>query len=563
MLPISLLKSLVKTKKIVSEAEFKELQKKAVEENTPPEELMFKNKIITEELLYKLAAEEWQVPFVNLRNIIIAPEILNTIPQPIAETHKIVAFEKTPDKLKVAVLNPKDLETLEFLSRQTNLEIEVHIGTPAGLKEALRLYRRDITRELEEVEPSPTTELPVVQVAESLLVNAIFENASDIHIEPTEKDLVIRYRVDGQLRQVMTLPKAIEPGITSRIKVLAGLKIDEHRLPQDGRFKLTSESYDVTFRTSVVPTINGEKIAMRLLNERAEALSLNQLGFQPEHLESLKVNIERPKGMILVTGPTGSGKSTTLYSIIKVLNKTNVNIVTIEDPIEYTIPGINQSQINPKIGFSFANGLRSFLRQDPDIIMVGEIRDEETAEIAVHAALTGHLVLSTLHTNDAVTSLPRLLEMNIPGYLIASTVNIVIAQRLVRKICQNCIESYHLGKQNIKDIGKHFNIQNVTDFLVNKKVLSSARKSLSDVQFYRGKGCKVCGHSGYKGRTGIYEMLEVKGKIADMIMSQTSSQELQKEAVSEGMMTMLQDGLLKAVKGVTTVEEVIRATQEY
>ena len=399
-------------------------------------------------------------------------------------------------------------------------------------------------------------------MADTLLEYAIFEEASDIHIEPTEKNVVIRYRVDGILKDVMTLPKTIQSGLIARIKVLANLKLDEHRLPQDGRFKVTSNQYKVSFRVSIIPVFDGEKAVLRLLNESNKTLSLEELGMQKEVLEILKVNISKPHGMILVTGPTGSGKTTTLYTIMNDLNSPEVNISTVEDPIEYRMPRINQSQVNPKIDFTFAKGLRALLRQDPDIIMVGEIRDKETAEISAHSAMTGHLVLSTVHTNDAASTPQRIVNMGIPSFLVSSTTNLIIAQRLVRKICKECIYSYNLEKKTLLELDKHFNLKKILDFLIKKDVLSKGHSSLEKALFYKGKGCKQCGNSGYKGRQGIFELMNVTPELANLITNKAPVEQLFEMAKSQGMMALTEDGFIKALKGETSIEEVLRVTQE-
>jgi len=360
----------------------------------------------------------------------------------------------------------------------------------------------------------------------------------------------------------MRLPKKVASGIIARIKILSSLKIDEHRLPQDGRFKISTKDYKVAFRVSILPVFDGEKAVLRLLDEGAQVLTLEQLGLQEKPLEILKRNFTKPHGMILVTGPTGSGKTTTLYTVLNILNKPEVNISTVEDPVEYRMPRINQSQVNPKIGFTFASGLRSLLRQDPNIIMVGEIRDNETAEIAANAAMTGHLVLSTLHTNDAVTALPRLAEMDVPSFLIASTTNIIMAQRLVRKICLHCIQSYTLNKSAVQELEKHFDLHSILETLVKAKIIMDSKTPVDSLLFYRGKGCKQCGNSGYKGRIGIYEILEITHDVAQAIMSNENAEDLRKRAKDQGMMTMVQDGFIKAKNGVTTLEEILRVTQE-
>jgi len=343
---------------------------------------------------------------------------------------------------------------------------------------------------------------------------------------------------------------------------LANLKVDEHRLPQDGRFKINAKEYQVSFRVSIIPTFDGEKIVMRLLNEQAQVLTLEQLGLQPSALEAIKRNLNKPHGMILVTGPTGSGKTTTLYTMLNILNTPEVNIMTIEDPIEYRMPRVNQSQVNPKIGYTFATGLRAFLRQDPNIIMVGEIRDQETAEIAINAAMTGHLVLSTLHTNDAVTTLPRLSDMGVPAFLVASTTNVIIAQRLLRKVCPNCIQSYKLDKQTIEELNQQLNLENILETLEKRKIIMNARQGIGSLLFYRGKGCKQCSSSGYKGRIGIYEVLEVTDEMSELILRKATPAELKKQAEKQNMLTIIEDGFIKAKNGITTIEEIMRVTKE-
>ena len=406
------------------------------------------------------------------------------------------------------------------------------------------------------------TDLPIVRIVDTLLEYAIFEEASDIHIEPEKKNLIIRYRIDGILRNVMVLPKNTQLGVIARIKILANLKIDEHRLPQDGRFKISAKDYNISFRVSIIPTFDGEKIVLRLLNEKAQILTLEQLGFQPSSLAIVKKNISKPHGMILVTGPTGSGKTTTLYTVLNILNTPEVNIVTIEDPIEYRMPHVNQSQLNPKIGYTFAMALRAFLRQDPNIIMVGEIRDQETSEIAIHAAMTGHLVLSTLHTNDAVTTLPRLSDMGVPAFLVASTTNIIIAQRLVRKICPNCIQSFKLDKLIINELKQQLDITGIMETLQKEKTIIDAKKGLEPLLFYKGKGCKQCNNSGYKGRIGIYEVLEITEELSELILKKANPLELKRQAIKQGMLTIVEDGFIKAKNGITTIEEIMRVTKD-
>jgi type IV pilus assembly protein PilB len=402
--------------------------------------------------------------------------------------HNVAAFEKSDGQLKVAMVDKDDLQILDFIEKKTGLQPIVSLTTPTSIKHVLKQYRRGLKAEFEHITSTPDTEaseqdlkemahdVPVVRVVDTLLEYAVFEGASDIHIEPGEGDTSVRYRIDGVLREVMTLPKNVQSGVIARIKILANLKIDEHRLPQDDRFKVKTDEYGVAFRVSILPVYDGEKVVLRLLNESAQVLGLEQLGFQPSVMEIVKRNIAKPHGQIFVSGPTGSGKTTTLYTILSILNTPKVNVSTIEDPIEYRMPRVNQTQVNPKIGMTFAAGLRALLRQDPNIIMVGEIRDEETAEISAHAALTGHLVLSTIHTNDAVTVLPRLTEMKVPTFLIASTTNLIIAQRLVRKICSHCIESYTLSRQAVAELEKQIRVDYLLKTLSQAGVIEADQK---------------------------------------------------------------------------------------
>ncbi|PIY78673.1 MAG: hypothetical protein COY82_01240 [Parcubacteria group bacterium CG_4_10_14_0_8_um_filter_35_7] len=567
------LKNILQKADILEEKEFKKLNKAAQSKNVPLQEYLIEKKIIPEDLLYNIAANYFKVSSVNLKSKIIPKDVLNLIPETIAQTHKIIAFEKVNKKLKIATLDPQNLQIFEFIKRKTNCEIEVYLTTPESIKNALNQYRKLLETEFEKITKEEVAkgheklkelikDQPVAKIIESLLDYAITERASDIHIEPYEKKVVIRYRIDGILKNVLTLPKDTLAGVVNRIKVLANLKIDEHRLPQDGRFKLSTERYKVSFRVSIIPVFDGEKIVMRILQESSKMITLEELGLESKPLEITKRNIKKPYGMILVTGPTGCGKTTTLYSILHILNTPDVNITTIEDPIEYQIPGINQSQVNSKIGFTFANGLRTLVRQDPNIIMVGEIRDKETAAIALNAAMTGHLVLSTLHANDAVTALPRLLEMGILSFLVASTCNIIIAQRLVRKICHNCIQSITLDKKEIQELKKQVDLETILKTLEREGTISSAKEALNSMLFYRGKGCQECHGEGYKGRIGIFEVLEVTKEISQALKKNITTEDLREIAKKQKMISMIEDGFIKAKSGITTIEEILRVTKE-
>ena len=399
----------------------------------------------------------------------------------------------------------------------------------------------------------------MIRIVDTLIRHAILQRASDIHIEPTEKEVLVRYRIDGILREAMTLPKKAASGIVARIKVLSNLKLDEHRLPQDGRFKVESEDYKYSIRVSILPTINGEKVVMRLLSETAKAYTLEELGLRGEALEKVQRALRRPVGMILVTGPTGSGKTTTLYAMMEILNTPEVNISTIEDPVEYRMPRVNQTQVNPKIGLTFASGLRSLLRQDPDILMVGEIRDSETASLAINAALTGHLVLSTLHTTNAAGAIPRLIDMKAEPFLISSTLNIVLAQRLVRRLCEEK-QSYTLKKSEIKSLEKYCDTSMILKVL-KEEGLARPKDTLADITFFRPKPSKDC-PDGYSGRIGIFEVLAVSESIKELINKSATADEIQAQARKEGMRTMIEDGFIKAAQGITSIEEVLRVIIE-
>jgi len=573
MLYNSRLKEILLKEKILSKKNIEILSNEAKKNKINLTSFLIKKNIVTEERLYKTISKYFKLPIIELKNKNIRKDILYLIPEPIATSHRIIAFDKKENILKIAVLNPDDIQTFEFITKKTGLEIDIYITIPSQIEEALKQYKLSLKAEFKKITEKPigdhdekklkelAKDLPIVRIVDSLLEHAIFERASDIHIEPTEKEVSVRYRVDGILRKVMTLPKNVHPGIVARIKILSNLKLDEHRMPQDGRFKIETKEYRISIRISIMPMFDGEKIVMRLLNETGAALTLEQLGFLPETLKIVQRNIKKPHGIILVTGPTGSGKTTTLYSIVSILNKPEVNISTVEDPVEYKMEGINQSQVNPKIEYTFAKGLRALLRQDPNIIMVGEIRDGETAEIAVNAALTGHLVLSTLHTNDAATTLPRLGDMGIPPFLIAFTANMIVAQRLVRKLCSDCKEDYKLDKKTVTEIMQVYNIPDILKSLKDLKIIK-AKENLSSITFYKPVGCGKCENTGYKSRQGIYEVMEIKENIKKLILDKGNATQIAEEAKKSGMITLTMDGFIKAIQGITSMEEVMRVTKE-
>lgn len=577
MFPDKKIKDILISSKVFSASEFAKIQESAKKENKSILNYLFDSGVIKQDIFYSACATFLNLPFVDLKKIKIRKDTLMLIPETIAISYNIIAFDNDEKTIQIATADPYDLEIFEFLEKSINFKISKNIATPDDIKESLKNYRKSLSAEFKYLtddddkkinkEESRDLEklamdIPITRIVDTLLEHAILEGASDIHVEAEEKHVLVRFRIDGILHNVMKFPKNIQPGIISRIKILANLKVDEHRMPQDGRFKIASEKYRVSFRVSIIPTFDGEKIVMRLLNEKARVLTLEQLGLHPSALEIVQKNIEKPHGMILVTGPTGSGKTTTLYTILNMLNTPEVNISTIEDPIEYRMKGVNQSQINPKIGFTFASGLRSLLRQDPDIIMVGEIRDQETAEIAIHSALTGHLVLSTLHTNNAPTTVPRLLEMGVPTFLLASTFNVIIAQRLLRKICPDCITSYNLDDKLIKELEKQINMQTILDTMEREKAISSAKGGLKELLFYRGKGCDKCKKTGYKGRIGIYEILENDEPLSDLVMHNVGADKIREYAKTKNMITMIEDGFIKAKSGVTTIEEILRVSKQ-
>lgn len=568
---------------LLDEEQFEEVEKEAVRKNQKVESLLISKGLVSQEEIIKLKAYILGTPFINLEKVVIDPEVLRIIPEPVARKYNVVAFRKRGNRLEVAMLDPEDLRTIDFVKKAANLKILPRLTTPKGIQNALYQYEKTleaefgelISKEAREIKiikekdqqngkkektlAEEAEELPVIRIVDSLLRHAVLQRASDIHIEPTEKELIVRYRIDGILHDAMILPKHIAPGVVARIKVLSDLKLDEHRLPQDGRFKIKTESYQYSARVSILPVINGEKVVMRLLSETSKAFSLEELGLEGETLERVEDNLRKPTGMILVTGPTGSGKTTTLYSMLEILNNLRVNISTIEDPVEYQIARVNQTQVKPKIGLTFASGLRSLLRQDPDILMVGEIRDEETASLAINAALTGHLVLSTLHTNDAPGAIPRLIDMKSEQFLISSTLNVVVAQRLVRKLCEGK-EKYFLKASQIKEIKKYLDLERFLSFLKKEKIIKN-NKSFKEIPFYKPKESKQC-REGYKGRVGIFEVLPITESIKELIIENAGSDRIRKQARKEGMVTMVEDGFIKAVRGITSIEEVLRVVIE-
>ena len=521
------------------------------------------------------------IPFIGLKGQKIDFAVLSLIPEPIARKHNIVAFKKDVGNLEVAMLDTENLAAIDFIKKKVGLKILPRLTDEESMKSVLLQYQKSLKAEfgdivqqeigslkqIEEETDDGTTEgdlkklaedIPVIKIVDTLLDHAILQGASDIHIEPTDASLIIRYRIDGILHDAMVLPKSVAPGLTARIKVLAGLKLDEKRLPQDGRFKIEAAGQKVSFRVSLLPTYYGEKTVMRLLRDAVSGFTLESLGYHGEALESVHRATRQSTGMILTTGPTGSGKTTSLYTILDILNTPEVNISTVEDPIEYQVARINQTQVRSEIGLTFAAGLRSLMRQDPDVIMVGEIRDGETAQIAINASLTGHMVLSTLHTNSAAATIPRLIDMGIEPFLIVSTVKVIIGQRLVRRL-DKTKEKYFLTEDDKKTLDDNVNFDRIVEWLKKEEIVAP-NATWKDIPFYRPKESGE--ETGYKGRFGIYEVLEVTTPIRELIMKGATADAIQEEARKEGMHFMIEDGIFKAAQGQTSIEEVLRVISD-
>lgn len=552
---------------LITGEQLKFIKSEASRRAEPAEKIIASMNWVSEEPLARAKAQVMGVPYINPAQQPISPEILSTISEEVAKRFTIIPIARDQNTISVAMVDPLDLGVVEFIEKKSGLTVTPYMATAVSINRAIAdQYTRGLSKEVTDALKDVVTpgmsrsyiaqtqaatalgEAPVARIVSTLLEYGIKVRASDVHIEPLENETRVRYRIDGILHEKLILPKKIHDSIVSRIKILGNMKIDEKRIPQDARFNFRIGKEELDLRLSTLPTAFGEKVVMRLLKKTGAVPSLPELGLRAKALRNLEENIARPHGIILVTGPTGSGKTTTLYSVLSKLNSTKVNIVTLEDPIEYQISGVNQVQINPQAGLTFASGLRSFLRQDPNIIMVGEVRDSETTDLAVQASLTGHLVFSTLHTNNASGALPRLLDMHAEPYLIASTVNCVVGQRVVRTICPTCKEAKEAKQEVIAQL------KVVLDglFEFNKKPL----------KLYFGKGCSQCNNTGYLGRVGIFEVLIVSEKVARMIFNRETSQTIERQAISEGMITMKQDGFLKVIEGVTTVEEVLRVAEE-
>lgn len=544
---------------LITEEQFGRAQKWAQKKELSCQEALVDLGLIADENLGKIIADRLKKPFIDLKREKVPEELLKIIPQKTAQAQKVIAFDQDETTLKIAMADPENFKIQEEIKKASDKKIEVYYATPQGLNEALRAYKKGLTKEFQEIiqahvkEVSQTKDKPkepsIIKLVNTLLEYAYENRASDIHIQPQKIEVPIRFRIDGILHRVATLPKNLLDLVVSRIKVISKLRTDEHLSAQDGKFRIRFSHEEFDVRVSIVPVTEGEKVVLRLLSEQSRSFELENIGLSEKDFQAVQIAAKKPYGMILACGPTGCGKTTTLYTLLKILNKPDVNIATIEDPVEYDIEGVNQIQVNPKTDLTFARGLRAIVRQDPDIIMVGEVRDNETADIAINSAMTGHLVLSTMHANNAATCLPRLNDMGIQNYLIASSVNIIIAQRLVRKICLKCRQTYLAQRKDF--------VYKLTKPLI--KLLFANKK---EILLYRGVGCRSCAQTGYLGRVGIFEVLEIDDNIRKLIMAQANASQIQKQAQKQSTSLMIEDGITKVKNGITTIEEIIRVTRQ-
>lgn len=566
---------------LITKSDIAAAEKVAKEESRSLSEALIAHGHMTDDDMRRVESYVLGIPFVSLKEMKIDFETLSIIPEPVARAHNIIAYKKTEDALEVAMLDTADLPAIDFVKKKVGTRIQPRLTDTDSMRTALRQYQKTLKDEFGDLIMKDAAELkvlseggdeaseqelkkmaedlPVVRIVDTLLRHAIIQGASDIHIEPMEEEVLVRYRTDGILHDAMKLPKLAADSIVARLKVLSNLKLDQKRLPQDGRFKMEMDGQKVAFRVSMLPVFFGEKVVMRLLRENRSGFSLEGIGFHGGTLERIHRATRATTGIILVTGPTGSGKSTTLYTILDLLNTPEVNISTIEDPIEYQMPRVNQSQVKPDIGFSFAAGLRSLMRQDPDVIMVGEIRDEETAHLAINAALTGHLVLATIHTNSAAGTIARLVDMGAESFLLVSTLRVAVGQRLVRKLADDKLP-YTLTKAERDDLAQKVDLDKVLAALIEEGIVKKG-SSWNDVPFYHPKE-KGETADGYKGRMGIHEVLEMSPTLKNMVMEEKTGDDIAAQARKEGMLTMIEDGIFKAAQGMTSIEEVLRVVNE-
>lgn len=570
--------ALLLDRKILQKDGVPSLREEAKKTGADIEEILIKRGIVSDIDLAKLKGELFGLPFINLEEMELSSEVVSIIPQAVAENYELILFEKKEKQVKVALVDPSDyraIEAIDFWAKKEGYTLTFYITSPAGYRSALRSYtvfKKEVKEALDVLEQRTKKETkrerlievikkaPVAKIVELMIQEAVDAGTSDIHIEPGEPETRVRFRIDGVLRVYLTIPASHHPAIVARIKVLADLKIDETRIPQDGRIRMQVHGQDVNLRVSTLPVLENEKVVMRILPTSTEVFTLEALGFWQRPLEDLKKVIARPSGVMLVSGPTGSGKSTTLYSILSELNKESTNITTLEDPVEYFLRGVNQVQINTAVGLTFANGLRAVLRQDPNIVMVGEIRDTETAELATHAALTGHFMLSTIHAKDVPGVIPRLIDMHVEPFLIAASLNTILAQRLVRKLCPTCRRAVIIPD----DLEKEFRKEIAAIPEVSRDMLSEIPFDEKQLTLYRvgGVDCQDCGGSGYRGRTVVTEVIGMTQELQDILSHPFGVETIAKEMVRQGKLTMKQDVILKALKGITSPEEVLRITRE-
>ena len=557
------------SEKLLSQDQFVKLKIEAAKQNIEIDKLIHDLQIIPEEKYYEALAKILNVPFTSVASLPFSPEALGFIPKSVAERFSLIpfAYDKEQKILSVVMSNTNDVEAIEFIKQKTGATIKVFQGIPSEITQSIQSQYsfglvgevKAALKESEQIQKVKTFDLqsisdvikeaPIAKIVSTILEYAVKSRASDIHMEPQEDRVRVRYRIDGILYERLSLPLGVSEAVISRVKILSGLKIDEHRIPQDGRFNFKVAEEEVDLRVSSLPTSFGEKIVMRLLRKSGGVPTLMDLGLNGTSLRTLEAAMLRPHGIILVCGPTGSGKTTTLYAVLSKLNTTRVNILTLEDPVEYQIPGANQVQVNDDVGLTFATGLRAFLRQDPNIILVGEIRDKETTELAIQASLTGHLVFSTLHTDSAAGALPRLIDMGAETFLLASTINATMGQRIARKICTHCKVDYVPPAEIVEELRKV--LQNLMP-----------KGDGGQLKLFKGAGCEVCGHSGFLGRVGIYEVMAITEGIANLILERSDSTTIETQAKKEGMITMKQDGYLKVLSGLTTIDEILRVAQE-
>lgn len=560
---------------LMSEKAFDEAAANAHLRHRAIEEVLLERSLIAEQYLLEIISDHFEIPYVNLRTIKVDHEALNRIPEKVALVNFALAYKQTKRKLYVAMANPKDTGLIEDLEELTGMPVIPRYSLEKHIKKSMRFYKTSFKEDFEHIiheqsrasaaevgRPADNASLPIITIVNKILEYAVVEDASDIHIEPMEDGTVIRFRLQGLLRDMIELPSHIHSSLVTRVKIMANIKIDEHYRALDGRFGFTVMGQNNMTRVSIIPTYHGEKVVLRILKDEGEFPNLGDLGFDDSQSAIVHEAVERPHGLILVVGPTGSGKSTTLYFLLRLLNEEQVNISTIEDPIESDIRRINQSQVNATTGYTFAGGLRALLRQDPDVIMVGEIRDTETSSMVIQSALTGHLVLSTLHTKSSVGVIPRLREMGEEPYLIASTLNLIISQRLVRRICPDCIQSHAMTVPEATQLGAAFDSKHMLSALKRQGLISKTKKSLAGMQVYEGKGCDFCGHTGYLGRIGVYEVLQITDELRSMITEQVALPDLQTKARASGMQTLLQNGIEKVFAGQTTMTEILRILKE-